>query len=144
MAIMILCRRSSTSSRVQVRRMLFCAISRPEVATPPALAALAGPYRTPASRNSLVASSVLGIDFVLRGAGEGAIGLDVPQRVVAELHVGGHEDGLLVLVGVLADAATAGILQVHDVRQLFAVDAVGIVYHAVGVGHGDRLGAEIE
>ena len=46
MAIMILCRRSSTSSRVQLRRALFWDISRPEVATPPALAALAGPYRT--------------------------------------------------------------------------------------------------
>src|SRR5271169_1318532 len=46
MAIMILCRRSSTSSRVQVRRMLFCDISRPEVATPPALAANAGGVAT--------------------------------------------------------------------------------------------------
>src|SRR5207302_10814670 len=61
MAIMILCRRSSTSWRVQLRRALFCDISRPDVATPPALAALAGPYRTLASRNILVASSVLGI-----------------------------------------------------------------------------------
>ena len=42
-AIMILCSRSSTSSRVQVSRMLFCDISRPEVATPPAFAAFAGP-----------------------------------------------------------------------------------------------------
>src|SRR6201993_5542434 len=61
MAIMILCRRSSTSSRVQLRRALFWAISRPEVATPPAFAALAGPYRILASRNILVASSVLGM-----------------------------------------------------------------------------------
>src|SRR5579864_3393856 len=43
MAIMILCRRSSTSSRVQLSRALFWAISRPEVATPPAFAAFAGP-----------------------------------------------------------------------------------------------------
>src|SRR5215467_2764050 len=61
MAIMILCRRSSTSSRVQLSRALFWAISRPDVATPPALAALAGPYRIFASRNILVASSVDGM-----------------------------------------------------------------------------------
>src|SRR5438270_2662034 len=61
MAIMILCRRSSTSWRVQLSRALFWAISSPDVATPPALAALAGPYRTLASRNILVASSVLGM-----------------------------------------------------------------------------------
>src|SRR5215470_11185218 len=61
MEIMILCRRSSTSSRVQESRMLFCDISRPEVATPPAFAALAGPYSTLLSRNSLVASSVDGM-----------------------------------------------------------------------------------
>src|SRR6202007_2678990 len=61
MAIMILCRRSSTSSRVQLSRALFWAISRPDVATPPALAALAGPYRILASRNILVASSVDGM-----------------------------------------------------------------------------------
>src|ERR1700688_462613 len=61
MAIMILCRRSSTSSRVHDMRMLFCDISNPDVATPPALAALAGPYKTFASRNARVASRVLGI-----------------------------------------------------------------------------------
>src|SRR5215468_7201675 len=58
---MILWRRSSTSSRVQERRMLFCDISSPDVATPPALAALAGPYRTLLSRNRRVASRVLGM-----------------------------------------------------------------------------------
>ncbi len=34
---------SSTSSLLQERRALFWAISRPDTATPPALAALAGP-----------------------------------------------------------------------------------------------------
>ena len=43
MFFMMPCSFSSTSSRVQERRMLFCDISRPEVATPPALAALPGP-----------------------------------------------------------------------------------------------------
>ena len=42
-AFMMRCSRSSTSSRDQLRRMLFCDISRPDVATPPALAALPGP-----------------------------------------------------------------------------------------------------
>ena len=37
----------TTSSRVQLRRRLFCDISRPEVATPPAFAALPGPNSTP-------------------------------------------------------------------------------------------------
>src|ERR1035438_6931037 len=61
MEIMILCKRSSTSSRVHEMRMLFWAISRPDVATPPAFAALAGPYSTFASTNIFVASSVLGM-----------------------------------------------------------------------------------
>ena len=43
MAIMMLCSLRSTSSRVQLRRALFCDISRPDVATPPAFAAFAGP-----------------------------------------------------------------------------------------------------
>ena len=41
---------ASTSSKVQLRRSEFWLISRPEVATPPALEALAGPYRTPLDR----------------------------------------------------------------------------------------------
>jgi len=42
---MILCSRSSTSSRVRARLLLFCDISSPEVATPPALAAVARPIK---------------------------------------------------------------------------------------------------
>ena len=41
--IMMSCSRWSTSSRVHESRMLFWDISRPDVATPPAFAALAGP-----------------------------------------------------------------------------------------------------
>src|SRR6266576_542149 len=104
MAIMILCRRSSTSSRVQLSRALFWAISRPLVATPPALAALAGPYRIFASRNILVASSV---------------------------------------VGIVADASTLHVLQLHDISQLLAVDAIRIVDHSVRIGHRDGLRAQI-
>ena len=39
------CSRWSTSSRVQDSRSEFCDISSPDVATPPAFAALAGPYQ---------------------------------------------------------------------------------------------------
>ena len=42
-AIMIVCSRSSTVSRVHPRRSEFCDISRPLTATPPAFAALPGP-----------------------------------------------------------------------------------------------------
>lgn len=42
---MILCSRSSTSSRVQEMRPAFCAISSPETATPPQLLALPGAYQ---------------------------------------------------------------------------------------------------
>ena len=40
----------STSSKLQLSRSEFWLISRPEVATPPALAAFAGPYRIPLDR----------------------------------------------------------------------------------------------
>ena len=40
---MMIRRRASSSSRVHDNRIEFCAISRPDTATPPALAALPGP-----------------------------------------------------------------------------------------------------
>ena len=73
-------------------------------------------------------------DLILRGAGEGAVRLDVPQRIVVQLDVGGHEDRLLELIAVFADAATANVLEFHDPSQLFAIDAIGIVNDAVGIG----------
>src|SRR5665647_1439361 len=51
----------STSSKVQEYLMLFWDISRADTATPPALAALAGPKSTPLSCNTLTASGVEGI-----------------------------------------------------------------------------------
>src|ERR1035441_3695179 len=69
---------------------------------------------------------VLGVDLVLGGAGERAISFDVPQRVVAQLEVGGHEDGFLELVRILANAATLGVLQFQDPSELLVIDAVGI------------------
>ncbi len=43
-------------------------------------------------------------------------------------------------LGVLLDAAAAHFLEVLDVSQ---IDAVGVVDVAVGVGHGDHLGAQL-
>ena len=54
-------RRLSTFSRDQDRRMWFWLISRPEVATPPALDALPGAYRILAFRKASTASSVDGM-----------------------------------------------------------------------------------
>jgi len=51
----------STSSNVHASRCEFCDISRPDVATPPALAALPGPKDTFASKNTFTASGVDGI-----------------------------------------------------------------------------------
>ena len=48
-----------------------------------------------------------------------------------ELHIGGHEDCFLVVIGIVADAPAFYILQLQHVGQLLAVDAVGIVDHAV-------------
>ena len=58
---MIRCNFASTSSAVQYKRCELCAISKPEVATPPALAALPGPNNTPAACKASVASMVVGI-----------------------------------------------------------------------------------
>src|SRR6266513_1786969 len=54
-------KRESTSSRVHEKRIEFWLISRPEVATPPALAALPGPKRIFLARNRSTAAGALGI-----------------------------------------------------------------------------------
>src|SRR5271157_5858469 len=87
---------------------------------------------------------VFRVDLILSGAGERAVGFDVPQPVVVELLIGGVVNGALKLVGVVLDAAAAVVLQLHDKGELFAVDAVGIVDGAVGIGQGNRLRAQIE
>ena len=51
----------STSSKVHSSRSLFWLISRAEVATPPALAALAGPKRMPLLWNTATAPGVEGM-----------------------------------------------------------------------------------
>ena len=104
-------------------RWLFCAISRPEVATPPQLAALAGTEENavlqeqPGRRQRAGHVGALGhsfhsvldqvfgvfdVDLVLRCARESAIALHRPERVVIHLHIRGHEDRILELLDVLA------------------------------------------
>src|SRR5690606_36680233 len=61
MSFMMVYSRLSTSSWLQLIRSEFWLSSRPETATPPALAALAGPYRIFALRNSCAPSSSVGI-----------------------------------------------------------------------------------
>ena len=53
--------RASTSSRVHAMRSESCDISRPETATPPAFAALPGPYRIPAFTNCSTPSGEVGM-----------------------------------------------------------------------------------
>src|SRR3989304_6352886 len=107
MLFMIWCRRPSTSSRVQPYRRLFCDISRPETATPPAFAAFAGPYRILASRNCSTPSSVVGID--------------APERVVVEPRVARRVRRALERGHVLLDAPAAHVLEILHPRQLLPV-----------------------
>ncbi|MCY1436087.1 hypothetical protein D9M71_522020 [compost metagenome] len=58
---MMLCSLLSTSPAVHNRRMAFCDISRPLTATPPALDALPGANRMPASMKISTASRVVGM-----------------------------------------------------------------------------------
>ena len=108
MAFMMSCRRLSTSSRVQLMCWEFWDISRPETATPPALAALPGPYRILLLQEDLDAVrlgghvgafgdqlaavldqrlGVVAADLVLGGRRERAVALDAP-RALAVLVLG--------------------------------------------------------
>ena len=65
----------------------------------------------------------LPVDLVLGRAGEGAIGLVVPQRIVVQLGIDRRRvDRAGELFGVLLDAATADVLQIHHVGQLVPID----------------------
>ena len=59
-------------------------------------------------------------------------------------HVRRHEIGAAELFSIFADAAALLVLQLHHPGELLAVDAGRIVDHAVGIGEGHRLGAEID
>ena len=49
-----------------------------------------------------------------------------------------------VLVGILLDASTTHVLELHDEVELLAVNAVGVIYVAVGVAHSDDLAAKLD
>ena len=74
------------------------------------------------------------VDLVLGCAGQGDVAGDSPD-LGAVGNVGCTGMGL----GVLLDAAAADFLQLLDVGQ---INAVGVVDVAVGVGHGNDLGAQ--
>eukprot|EP00964_Phaeocystis_antarctica_P008800 scaffold4776_cov38-Phaeocystis_antarctica.AAC.1 len=123
---MMVSSRPSTSSRVQARRSEFCDISRPETATPPALVRhrLGGARHVGALADGdhAVGRQLLrrlAVHLVLGGAREGDVGLDGPDALAA-----GGELGLGVLLDVVGDAAALHGLEVDDVGELLAVDAV--------------------
>src|SRR5205085_501803 len=74
---------------------------------------------------------VFAVDFVLGRTGKGAVGLVIPNRVVIGGRVCGRIDGALELVGIFGDAAAPVVLQVHDERELVAIDAGFVVDVAV-------------
>src|ERR1700730_16004355 len=90
------------------------------------------------------ARCVFGVDLVLRGARERTIGFDVPQRIVIQRDIRGHEDGFFELVRILTNAAPTHVLELHDPGQLFAVDAVRIEDYAIRVGQRNWLRSQIE
>ena len=87
---------------------------------------------------------VLGVDLVLRGAREGAVRGDRPQRVVVLRDVGRHELDAREPLGVLADPSAPDGLQLDHERQLLPVDAVLVVDHAAGIRQRHRFRAEVE
>ena len=76
-------------------------------------------------------------DFVLGGAGEGALAGNGPGGLAFVV-------GAAELVGVFADASAFVVFEVHDPGEFFAGDAVGVVDKSAGVGEGDGFGAEVE
>ena len=78
---------------------------------------------------------ILLVQLILVAQGQGDVAGDLPH-VAAVVAVGGAGDAL----GVLADA---GALHFLDLLHHVQVDAVGVVDIALGVGHGDDLGAQL-
>jgi len=145
-AIMMSCRRRSTSSRVQLVVLGVLGHLQAEVATPPALAALPGPYMILLARKtSMPSGSVACSPF----GDQLASVLDQRLGVVAlisfwvadgnaQSHLtptGGRHPCTrpLVLVGVLLDAAAADVLEIQHPGQLLSVDARRIIDRAVRV-----------
>ena len=77
------------------------------------------------------------VDFVLRGRRQGDVGFLGPR--FRSFHV-----FATVALGIFTDAAAVEILQLHDIIQFLAVNAVGVVDITIGVGHGEHLSALLE
>ena len=79
------------------------------------------------------------VELVLCGAGACDVGfLEPGLGAVADVL------GRGVFLDVLADAAAVDVLELHDVVELLAVDAVGVVDVAVGVAHGEDFTSELQ
>ena len=112
---MILCSRSSTSSRVQFKRALFWAISKPGCShstgvrrfgwsvedasfeEDPGSVKRARHIRPLGHQGDPILDQVCRVssaDFVLCGAREGAVSVDIPKWVIAQFDVGRNEDCL--------------------------------------------------
>ena len=67
-----------------------------------------------------------------------------PERIEVLVGIHCRVDGPLELVGVLLDPAAALVLELHDVGELFPVDALLVVNVTAGIGKGHHLGSEFE
>ncbi len=81
---------------------------------------------------------VIAVELVLCRARQSDVALDAPGPLALEVL------GALELLDVLADAAALDVLELHDPRELLAVDAVRIVDRSARIGQSDDLGAEVE
>ena len=84
---------------------------------------------------------VFAVDLVLGRARESALRLVIPKRIVIELRIERREHRALEFVGVFRDPAAPDVLQVHDERELLAVDPRFVVDVAGRIGQRDRLRA---
>ena len=154
MACMISSNRASTSSLGHESRMAFWLISRPEVATPPALLALPGANRMPACSKRFTASavdgmlapsatqitpflisgSILFIQFILRRARQGDVHRHVPGAKRARIWP--------LRVRHIADPGIQAILYIHQLSQFFRGETFLINDCTAGVRDGDHFGAE--
>ena len=83
-------------------------------------------------------AGVLAVQLVLRGRRQGNVGLDAPRFLPFEVLRRG------IFLDILTHAAAVKVFQLHDVVELLAIDAVGIVHKSIAVGHGEHLTAQLE
>ena len=78
------------------------------------------------------------VDLVLSGRGKCDVGLLEPR--LGTLHI----FGCRILLGILLDTSAIDVLELHDIVEFLAVDAVGIIHVSVGVAHGHNLSAQLQ